>query len=74
MRGKVGMETMESRLEHKPEETQKIQIRLPEKVKQVMDRLEAHGYEAYAVGGCIRDSLQSRRAAVFPVSSVHILP
>ncbi len=60
MRGKVGMETMESRLEHKPEETQKIQIRLPEKVKQVMDRLEAHGYEAYAVGGCIRDSLLGR--------------
>ena len=60
MRRKVGMETMEIRLEHKPKEKQKIQIRLPEKVLQILDRLTAHGHEAYAVGGCIRDSLLGR--------------
>ena len=35
-------------------------IRLPEDVKVILNRLQAAGYEAYAVGGCIRDSLLSR--------------
>lgn len=35
-------------------------ICLPKKVKQILDRLHAYGYEAYAVGGCIRDSLLGR--------------
>lgn len=52
--------TMEITREPKLEEKQKIQIRLPEKVKQILDGLEAHGYEAYAVGGCIRDRLLGR--------------
>ena len=34
-----------------------MQIKLPEKVKQIINELEAAGYEAYAVGGCIRDSI-----------------
>ena len=34
-----------------------MQIKLPEKVKQIINELEAAGYEAYAVGGCIRDSV-----------------
>ena len=34
-----------------------MQIKLPEKVKQIIKELEAAGYEAYAVGGCIRDSI-----------------
>ena len=54
------METMQIRPKRKPEEKQNIQIRLPEKVKQILDRLASHGYEAYAVGGCIRDSLLGR--------------
>lgn len=32
-------------------------ITLPEAVASVMERLEDAGYEAYAVGGCVRDSL-----------------
>ena len=32
-------------------------IRLPEDVKTIIDRLNAAGYEAYAVGGCVRDAL-----------------
>lgn len=35
-------------------------ICLPDKVRQILNRLTAHGYEAYAVGGCIRDSLLGR--------------
>ena len=33
---------------------------LPEKVKTVIGELKAHGYDAYAVGGCIRDSILGR--------------
>ncbi|MFG6370052.1 MAG: HD domain-containing protein [Lachnospiraceae bacterium] len=36
------------------------QIQLPEKVRQLIARLEAAGFEAYAVGGCVRDSLLGR--------------
>lgn len=32
-------------------------IQLPEKVQYIIEELERHGYEAYAVGGCVRDSL-----------------
>ncbi|MBQ3668449.1 MAG: HD domain-containing protein, partial [Clostridia bacterium] len=30
---------------------------LPSDVKLIIDRLNAHGFEAYAVGGCVRDAL-----------------
>lgn len=33
---------------------------LPEKVNQIIETLAAHGYEAYAVGGCVRDSILGR--------------
>lgn len=35
-------------------------IILPEKVQFIIQKLEEYGYEAYAVGGCIRDSLLGR--------------
>ncbi len=34
-----------------------IEIQLPKQVKNIINALQAKGYEAYAVGGCIRDSL-----------------
>lgn len=37
-----------------------MQINLPQKVKIVIETLQNAGYEAYAVGGCVRDSLLSR--------------
>lgn len=37
-----------------------MKIELPEKVKTVIGELKAHGYDAYAVGGCIRDSILGR--------------
>ena len=35
-------------------------IQLPEKVKFIIDTIMEAGYEAYAVGGCVRDSLLGR--------------
>lgn len=35
-------------------------IQLPEKVKYIINRIMEAGYEAYAVGGCIRDSILGR--------------
>lgn len=37
-----------------------MKIRLPEKVQKIIDTLEKAGYEAYAVGGCVRDSILGR--------------
>lgn len=37
-----------------------MKIILPEKVKHIINTLHDHGYEAYAVGGCVRDSLLGR--------------
>ena len=37
-----------------------MQIQLPRKVNDIISRLEAAGFEAYAVGGCVRDSLLGR--------------
>ena len=39
-----------------------MKINMPEKVNQIIAILLEHGYEAYAVGGCVRDSLLSREA------------
>ncbi len=35
-------------------------IILPDKIKTIINKLNENGYEAYAVGGCIRDSLMGR--------------
>ncbi len=37
-----------------------MRINLPENVNQIIHKLQKNGYEAYAVGGCIRDSLMGR--------------
>ena len=38
-----------------------MKIQLPPKVNQIMQTLQANGFEAYAVGGCVRDSLLGRK-------------
>lgn len=35
-------------------------MKIPEKVRLIIENLEQHGYEAYAVGGCVRDTLLGR--------------
>lgn len=37
-----------------------LRIDLPEKVNRVIGVLQQHGFEAYAVGGCVRDSILGR--------------
>ncbi len=38
-----------------------MQIQLPDKVHKIINILEEAGYEAYAVGGCVRDSVLGRK-------------
>lgn len=38
-----------------------MKIALPRKVTMIINNLQLHGYEAYAVGGCVRDSILARR-------------
>lgn len=37
-----------------------MKINLPEKVTYIIDTLMNHGFEAYAVGGCVRDTMLNR--------------
>ena len=39
-----------------------MKIQVPEKVNTIIETLLQHGHEAYAVGGCVRDSLLGREA------------
>ncbi len=46
-----------------------MKIALPEKVSYIIDTLTQAGYEAYAVGGCIRDSILGRRPKDWDVTT-----
>ena len=37
-----------------------VNINIPQNVKLIIDTLEDAGYEAFAVGGCVRDALMGR--------------
>lgn len=37
-----------------------MKIKLPKQVSYIIGELEKHGFEAYAVGGCVRDSILGR--------------
>jgi predicted HTH transcriptional regulator len=38
------------------QEKKEIRLELPEKVRQIIEQIQKHGFEAYAVGGCVRES------------------
>ena len=40
---------------------------IPDTVCAIIQRLESHGYEAYAVGGCVRDMLCGRTPHDLPL-------
>lgn len=44
-------------------------IKIPEKANQIIARLTEAGYEAYVVGGCVRDALLGRRAADWDITT-----
>ena len=37
-----------------------VQIRIPEQVNSILETIQGAGYEAYVVGGCVRDALLGR--------------
>lgn len=37
-----------------------LRFKVPQKVSQIIDELSRHGFEAYAVGGCVRDMVLGR--------------
>lgn len=46
-----------------------MQIQLPDKVHKIINTLEEAGYEAYAVGGCVRDSILGREPDDWDITS-----
>ena len=38
-----------------------MRIELPKHVKIIIEKLQNYGYEAFAVGGCVRDTLLGRK-------------
>ena len=45
---------------HGREAVSVIRIQIPDKAKYIIEKIEAAGFEAYAVGGCVRDSILGR--------------
>lgn len=46
-----------------------MKIQLPEKVRRILTTLQEHGYEAYAVGGCVRDSILGREPGDWDITT-----
>lgn len=46
-----------------------MQIKIPEKANQIITRLYEAGYEAYIVGGCVRDAIWGRPAADWDITT-----
>jgi len=46
-----------------------IQIKLPMGVRYIIEMLAARGFEAYAVGGCVRDSMMGRVPADWDITT-----
>lgn len=58
-----------------------MRIQLPDKVHNIINTLEEAGYEAYAVGGCVRDSILGREpddwditTSAKPEETKHLFP
>lgn len=46
-----------------------IKIEMPQAVKEIIERLESAGYEAFAVGGCVRDAVLGRVPADWDITT-----
>ena len=58
--GNMDVRQAENRL-IKNSQTENVLIEIPKQVEFIISRLQQHGYEAYAVGGCVRDALLGRK-------------
>ncbi len=47
----------------------RIRINLPKDVRRIIDELSRNGFEAYAVGGCVRDSLLNREPGDWDITT-----
>ena len=47
-----------------------MRIQLPEKVNYIINKLMEHGYEAYAVGGCVRDSILGKEPEDWDITTI----
>ncbi len=50
-------------------EYKKLTIEIPEKAEQILRTLRENGYEAYVVGGCVRDSILGREPEDWDVTT-----
>ena len=46
-----------------------VTIRVPRDAAKIIEKLEQAGYEAYAVGGCVRDSLLGREPGDWDITT-----
>lgn len=46
-----------------------MRLKLPENVKYIIETLQFYGYEAYAVGGCVRDSILAREPGDWDITT-----
>ncbi len=46
-----------------------MNIKYPENVEKIINILQSHGYSAYAVGGCVRDTLMGRVPADWDITT-----
>lgn len=46
-----------------------LNIQLPTNVRVIIETLQGHGYEAYAVGGCVRDSILGREPGDWDITT-----
>ena len=46
-----------------------MKINVPKEVQEIISVLQEHGHDAYAVGGCVRDSLLGRAPADWDITT-----
>lgn len=46
-----------------------MRIPVPQAVEEIIGKLNSHGFEAYAVGGCVRDSLLGRKPGDWDITT-----
>ena len=44
-------------------------MQIPAHVEQIIHTLNSHGYEAFAVGGCVRDTLLGRKPGDWDITT-----
>ena len=66
---KLNLEKKETKVEQKIEEKELSLEKIPLEIKSVLNELEKQGYEAYIVGGCVRDILLGKKPKDFDATT-----